>query len=52
MWPSARLAVRVVVLACLAAMSSVTSAQSTDALTPDEEASLQQIRCFVGATAL
>jgi hypothetical protein len=32
-------------------MSSVTSGQSTDALTPDEEASLQQIRDFVGATA-
>jgi hypothetical protein len=51
MWPSARRAVRVVVLACLAAMSSVTSAQSTDALAPDEEMSLQQIRDFVGATA-
>jgi hypothetical protein len=51
MWPSARRAVRVVVLACLTAMSSVTSAQSTDVLAPDEEMSLQQIRDFVGATA-
>jgi hypothetical protein len=51
MWPSARRAASVVVLACLAAMSSVTSAQSTDALAPDEEMSLQQIRDFVGATA-
>jgi hypothetical protein len=51
MWPSARRAVQVVVLACLAAMPSVTSAQSTDVLAPDEEMSLQQIRDFVGATA-
>jgi hypothetical protein len=51
MRPSARWCLRMIVVACLATMSPTSSAQGTDALTPEEEASLQQIRDFVGATA-
>jgi hypothetical protein len=51
MWPSARSCLRVIALACLAALPLATSAQGTDALAPDEEASLQQIRDFVRAAA-
>jgi len=51
MRPSARRCLWVIVLACLAAMPPVISAQGTDPLSPDEEASLQQIRDFVEATA-
>ena len=51
MRPSARSCLRVLALACLAAMPSAASAQGTGPLAPDEEASLQQIRDFVRATA-
>ena len=51
MRPSARRCLWVIVLACLAAMPPAISAQGTDPLAPDEEASLQQIRDFVEATA-
>jgi hypothetical protein len=51
MWSSARSCVRVLVLAYLAAMPPAASAQGTGPLAPYEEASLQQIRDFVRATA-
>ena len=51
MWPLARRALQGVVLAGLVAMSPGLSAQGPDALTPDEEVSLQQIRDFIGAAA-
>jgi hypothetical protein len=51
MRPSIRHGLRIIVLACLGVLPPVVSAQGVDALAPDEEASLQQIRDFVGATA-
>jgi hypothetical protein len=51
MRPSARSFLRVLALACLAAIPPTVSAQGSDPLAPDEEASLQQIRDFVRATA-
>ena len=51
MRPSARSCLRMIVLAALAAMPLAASAQGADPLAPDEQASLQQIREFVQATA-
>lgn len=51
MRPLARSCLRVIVLACLAAMPLAASAQGTDPLAPDEEASLRQIRDFARAAA-
>ncbi len=51
MRPSARSCLRVLALACLAAMPCAAFAQGTGPLAPDEEASLQQIRDFVRAAA-
>jgi hypothetical protein len=51
MRPSVRHCLGVIVLACLTATSGDGSAQVPDALAPDEEASLQQIRDFARATA-
>ena len=51
MRPSIRRRLRIIVLACLCALPPVVSAQGADALAPDEEASLRQVRDFVGATA-
>jgi hypothetical protein len=49
--PSIRRCLQVITLACLATASSGAWAQDPGALTPEEEASLQQIRDFVRATA-
>ena len=51
MRPSVRSCVRALVLTCLVAVPPAASAQGTGPLAPDEEASLQQIRDFVQATA-
>jgi hypothetical protein len=51
MWSPARSCLRVLALACLAAMPSAATAQGTGPLAPDEEASLQQIGDFVRAAA-
>ena len=51
MQPLARFCLRLIVLACLAAMPLAASAQGTDPLAPDEAASLQQIRDFARTAA-
>jgi hypothetical protein len=51
MRPLVRSCLGVIAVACLTAISGAAAAQGTDALAPDEEGSLQQIRDFARATA-